>query len=93
MLPVTARTSIDNFFDVTNHGRTDREGRFRGYIGTDGELIIDMIYDDLDYLSWDRILFRSEGKCGFLDGDGTNVIGAKYASALSFADGLAAVCA
>jgi hypothetical protein len=62
-----------------------------GYVNSRGELITDLIYDDVSEFSEGKAVVHLNEKAGFIDTNGTEVIPLNYEHAWAFSEDLAAV--
>jgi hypothetical protein len=68
----------------------DQSGK-ASFINKDGELIFPFLYDDLDYPSDGRVLYKLGNLFGYLDLNGNVLIEAQYPFAEGYSEGTAAV--
>ena len=76
----------DNMMIIIKTG----EGKY-GLADSDGNVVIDTIYDLISHCDGSMYLAQKDGKYGFIDKDGNTIIDFTYADALPFSEGLAAV--
>lgn len=75
---------------IDGYARCQQDGKW-GYLGLDGNFIVEPLYDSIGYYFDDYVLFRQNGKYGYLDRTGAVKIPASYSNALNFDGGMAAV--